>query len=173
MSKSVHVSRTEIGSMAGGGDEPGARCSQVHHYLRLLPPLQSCPPVNLCRPLPLTRHRSTISPVLPSLSNMLLCDINPTAPLACMSSHSSTIHQYGMLSSLSIRVSDDDFSPLNAKVTWRQGYYTDSILKFRLTFPHNYPEQPPTVHFVTDVFHPLISHQDGTFNLALKFHPWR
>lgn len=64
-------------------------------------------------------------------------------------------------------------SLLKAKVTWRQGYYTDSILKFRLIFPHNYPEQPPTVHFVTDVFHPLISHQDGTFNLAPKFNPWR
>jgi hypothetical protein len=29
------------------------------------------------------------------------------------------------------------------------------------------------VHFITDVFHPLISHQDGTFNLAPKFSPWR
>ncbi|KAH9049735.1 UBC-like protein [Lactarius hengduanensis] len=54
-----------------------------------------------------------------------------------------------------------------------QGYYTDSILKFRLTFPHNYPDRPPTVHFVTDVFHPLISQQDGTFNLAPNFNPWR
>ena len=54
----------------------------------------------------------------------------------------------------------------------RQGYYTDSILRFRLTFPHNYPERPPTVHFITDVFHPLISHQDGTFNLVPKFNPW-
>lgn len=55
----------------------------------------------------------------------------------------------------------------------RQGYYTDSILRFRLTFPHNYPERPPTVHFITDVFHPLISHRDGTFNLTPKFNPWR
>lgn len=54
-----------------------------------------------------------------------------------------------------------------------QGYYTDSILKFRLTFPDNYPDRPPTVHFVTDVFHPLISQQDGTLNLAPKFNPWR
>jgi len=54
-----------------------------------------------------------------------------------------------------------------------QGYYTDSILRFRLTFPGNYPEQPPTIHFITDVFHPLISHQDGTFNLSAKFNPWR
>ncbi|KAJ6599087.1 UBC-like protein [Mycena vulgaris] len=54
-----------------------------------------------------------------------------------------------------------------------QGYYADAILKFRLTFPSNYPEQPPVVQFVTDVvFHPLISHS-GIFNLAPRFRPWR
>lgn len=52
------------------------------------------------------------------------------------------------------------------------GYYADSILKFRLTFPENYPESPPAVDFVTDVFHPLIS-QAGGFNLAARFRPWR
>ncbi|KAF8195940.1 ubiquitin-conjugating enzyme/RWD-like protein [Mycena galopus ATCC 62051] len=52
-------------------------------------------------------------------------------------------------------------------------YYADAILKFRLTFPSNYPENPPTVQFVTDVvFHPLISHT-GIFNLAPRFRPWR
>ncbi|KAK7696001.1 hypothetical protein QCA50_000641 [Cerrena zonata] len=54
-----------------------------------------------------------------------------------------------------------------------QGYYADSILKFRITFPPNYPERPPVVQFLTDVFHPLISQQDGTFNLAPRFRPWR
>ncbi|KAI0347214.1 UBC-like protein [Trametopsis cervina] len=54
-----------------------------------------------------------------------------------------------------------------------QGYYTDSVLKFRITFPVNYPERPPVVQFLTDVFHPLISQQDGTFNLASRFRPWR
>ncbi|KAI0307120.1 ubiquitin-conjugating enzyme/RWD-like protein [Multifurca ochricompacta] len=67
----------------------------------------------------------------------------------------------------------DDLSIWDAVLFIHQGYYTDSILKFRLTFPDNYPERPPTVHFTTDVFHPLISHQDGTFNLAPKFNPWR
>ncbi len=55
----------------------------------------------------------------------------------------------------------------------RLGYYTDSILKFRLTFPPNYPERPPVVQFLTDVFHPLISQQDGQFNLAPRFRSWR
>jgi len=54
-----------------------------------------------------------------------------------------------------------------------QGYYMDSILKFRLTFPSNYPERPPVVHFLTDIFHPLISQQNGVFNLAPRFRPWR
>jgi Ubiquitin-conjugating enzyme len=53
------------------------------------------------------------------------------------------------------------------------GYYADAIMKFRLTFPRNFPEQPPSVHFVTDVFHPLVSQQDGRFNLAPRFHSWR
>ena len=52
------------------------------------------------------------------------------------------------------------------------GYYSDAVLKFRLTFPRNYPERPPVVQFVTDVFHPLVA-QDGIFNLAPRFRPWR
>jgi ubiquitin-protein ligase len=54
-----------------------------------------------------------------------------------------------------------------------QGYYTDSTLKFQLTFPSNYPERPPVVQFLTDIFHPLISQQTGVFNLAPRFRPWR
>jgi len=53
-----------------------------------------------------------------------------------------------------------------------QGYYADAILKFRLIFPNNYPESPPSVFFLTDVFHPLVS-STGVFNLAPRFRPWR
>ncbi|KAK0468350.1 UBC-like protein [Desarmillaria tabescens] len=53
-----------------------------------------------------------------------------------------------------------------------QGYYADGIFKFRLLFPPNYPDRPPTVQFTTDMFHPLIS-ANGIFNLAPRFHPWR
>ncbi|KAI0036034.1 ubiquitin-conjugating enzyme/RWD-like protein, partial [Vararia minispora EC-137] len=54
-----------------------------------------------------------------------------------------------------------------------QGYYTDSILKFRVYFPPAYPDRPPEVHFITDVFHPLVAQQDGALNLLARFRPWR
>jgi len=53
-----------------------------------------------------------------------------------------------------------------------QGYYADAVLKFRLVFPVNYPERPPVVQFITEVFHPLIS-TEGVFNLSPRFRPWR
>jgi len=54
-----------------------------------------------------------------------------------------------------------------------QGYYADSILNFSILFPLNYPTQPPTVRFTTDVLHPLISPEDGMFSLSQRFRPWR
>ncbi|THV08569.1 UBC-like protein [Dendrothele bispora CBS 962.96] len=51
-------------------------------------------------------------------------------------------------------------------------YYADAILKFRLIFPSNYPERPPNIQFINDVFHPLVSAQ-GTFNLAPQIRVWR
>ncbi|KAH7887760.1 UBC-like protein [Phlebopus sp. FC_14] len=54
-----------------------------------------------------------------------------------------------------------------------KGYYAGSVFKFVVTFPDNYPERPPTVCFLTDVFHPLIATQTGSFNLAARFRPWR
>ncbi|GJJ07550.1 hypothetical protein Clacol_001752 [Clathrus columnatus] len=53
-----------------------------------------------------------------------------------------------------------------------QGYYADSTLKLRISFPASFPEQAPSVYFVTDVFHPLVSQKDGSFNLAPRFQSW-
>ena len=53
------------------------------------------------------------------------------------------------------------------------GFYADSILKFTITFPTNYPEDRPSVTFITDVFHPLISPQDGSLNMNSRFPSWR
>lgn len=65
------------------------------------------------------------------------------------------------------------FTKLTTNDQTLQGYYSGAILKFRLTFPPNYPERPPDVHFITDVFHPLVSQQDGLFSLTPRLPNWR
>ncbi|KLO16490.1 UBC-like protein [Schizopora paradoxa] len=54
-----------------------------------------------------------------------------------------------------------------------QGYYADAVLKFHITFTEDYPNQMPTVKFLTDIFHPLVSQEDGILNMIPRFSPWR
>ncbi|KAG8773304.1 hypothetical protein FRC15_002098 [Serendipita sp. 397] len=54
-----------------------------------------------------------------------------------------------------------------------KGYYGGAVLKFRLSFPSDYPQRPPQVHFVTDVFHPLVSQRDGLFSITPRLGKWK
>jgi ubiquitin-protein ligase len=53
-----------------------------------------------------------------------------------------------------------------------QGYYSSGVFKFRVAIPESYPEYPPAVTFMSDMFHPLV---DGGGNLSLtqQFPTWR
>lgn len=53
-----------------------------------------------------------------------------------------------------------------------QGYYQSGVFKFRVAVPESYPEYPPSITFMSDMFHPLI---DGGGNLSLtyQFPVWR
>ncbi|KAF2233133.1 hypothetical protein EV356DRAFT_524659 [Viridothelium virens] len=37
------------------------------------------------------------------------------------------------------------------------GPYAPAILRFQISFPPNYPEAPPGLTFLTDIFHPLVT----------------
>ena len=37
------------------------------------------------------------------------------------------------------------------------GPYTNAILRFQIAFPDDYPDRPPVVTFLQDVFHPLVT----------------
>ena len=37
------------------------------------------------------------------------------------------------------------------------GPYAHAVLRFQMDFPEDYPERPPTVAFLSDVFHPLVT----------------
>jgi len=68
--------------------------------------------------------------------------------------------------------SPDSLFAWDAVLFVHQGYYAGAILRFRLTFPDDYPDKIPAVQFVTDIFHPLID-QNGYFNLAAHLRPWK
>jgi ubiquitin-protein ligase len=53
-----------------------------------------------------------------------------------------------------------------------KGYYRNGVFKFRLNIPQEYPEKPPQVCFLTELFHPLID-TSGLFSLAQQFPTWQ
>ncbi|KAG0232055.1 hypothetical protein BGW42_008488 [Actinomortierella wolfii] len=52
-----------------------------------------------------------------------------------------------------------------------KGYYRNAVFKFVMTIPPEYPEKRPTVHFVSDIFHPLID-QQRELVLQYQFPTW-
>ncbi|RUS24118.1 ubiquitin-conjugating enzyme/RWD-like protein [Jimgerdemannia flammicorona] len=53
-----------------------------------------------------------------------------------------------------------------------KGNYRNGVFKFRINIPEEYPERPPSVVFLTDMFHPLVDAQ-GNFNIGQQFPSWR
>ncbi|KAI9342816.1 ubiquitin-conjugating enzyme/RWD-like protein [Obelidium mucronatum] len=53
-----------------------------------------------------------------------------------------------------------------------RGYYKEGVFKFHIQIPDDYPNEGPTVRFITDMFHPLID-RSGFFNLRHQFPAWR
>jgi len=53
-----------------------------------------------------------------------------------------------------------------------KGYYRSGVFKFRINIPETYPNAPPTVTFLTDMFHPLVDTQ-GRLSIAQQFPVWR
>ena len=54
----------------------------------------------------------------------------------------------------------------------REGLYKDGIFKFQIQIPPEYPNSPPTVIFVSKVYHPLINKESGVLDLSKKFPKW-
>src|SRR6266550_3237921 len=108
---------------------------------------------------------------------MHLCATKTTAHLACTSSLLHRAFSAGTPSFSSIEVLRLFFAPRFHPLTalrplGRSGHYAGAILKFHVNFPWDYPEHPPVVQFVTDIFHPLIG-PDGSLSMAPRFRPWR
>ena len=54
----------------------------------------------------------------------------------------------------------------------RKGHYRGAIFKFCLMIPLSYPDEGPKVHFLSEVFHPLIHPDTGLLDISLQFPTW-
>jgi len=131
------------------------------------------PTIDLSSPNKSSRTSSRVPSTNLATSNSDSSSSNPLTRTAVSLEYASLRHAGHCPLGMYILPSREDLLLWDAIFFVHQGYYMDSILKFRMTFPPNYPEAPPVVQFLTDVFHPLISQQDGTFNLSPRFRPWR
>ncbi|EKM80305.1 hypothetical protein AGABI1DRAFT_73378 [Agaricus bisporus var. burnettii JB137-S8] len=86
--------------------------------------------------------------------------------------YASLRHQNHCPLGIYIVPSPDSLFVWDAVLYTHQGYYAGAILRFRVTFPSDYPDNIPAVQFITDIFHPLID-QSGFFNLSAHFRPWK
>ncbi len=50
--------------------------------------------------------------------------------------------------------------------------YEKGLFKLLLEFPDNYPNEPPNIKFVTKIYHPNISFDDGTICVSSKSTEW-
>jgi len=54
----------------------------------------------------------------------------------------------------------------------RKGHYRGAVFKFVILIPMKYPDEAPTVHFLSEVFHPLIHPATGLLDLSPQFPRW-
>ncbi|KAF5393829.1 hypothetical protein D9757_000034 [Collybiopsis confluens] len=138
-----------VSSIAG---ESGTKCLPVNDMFNPLGPKSSKP-----------AHRSS----------------QPTEPAASPAARAAVALEFASLRSrlhcplgLYVVPSTETLMIWDAVLFIHQGYYADSVLRFRISFPPNYPDRPPTVQFINQVFHPLIS-PNGLFSLASQIRDWR
>jgi ubiquitin-protein ligase len=68
--------------------------------------------------------------------------------------------------------SSDNIDVWYGTVFVHKGYYADAVFKFRITVPEFYPVAAPIVHFLSDIYHPLVD-TDRQLDLSPRFPEWK
>ncbi|KAI7872959.1 ubiquitin-conjugating enzyme/RWD-like protein [Spinellus fusiger] len=68
--------------------------------------------------------------------------------------------------------SSDNLNVWYGVIFVHKGFYRSGVFKFRITIPENYPNLPPSVTFLTDMFHPLVDVR-GNMSLSQQFPTWK
>ncbi|KAI9574838.1 UBC-like protein [Boletus coccyginus] len=112
---------------------------------------------------------ATVDPTAPASG----APTDPVTRAAISIEYASLRHDKHCPTGMYVTPSSESMLIWDAVLFVHKGDYAGSVLKFVMVFPDNYPDRPPTVRFVTDVFHPLVASQTGMLNLTARFRPWR
>ncbi|KIJ20000.1 hypothetical protein PAXINDRAFT_160656 [Paxillus involutus ATCC 200175] len=142
--------------------------------MSLLSGLMTSPTLDLGTGRPKNASAKTISAVdSPASLAISEASINPVTRAAISFEYASLRHNKHCPTGMYITPSVESILVWEAVLFVHKGPYAGSVLKFLMTFPDNYPDRLPTARFLTDVFHPLVATQTGSFNLTARFRPWR
>mmetsp|Transcript_45374 Transcript_45374/g.145563 ORF Transcript_45374/g.145563 Transcript_45374/m.145563 type:complete len:275 (-) Transcript_45374:17-841(-) len=67
----------------------------------------------------------------------------------------------------------------DSPLTWhgilfvRQGFYKGGAFKFLVQLPEDYPDTPPQLCFISEVYHPMVDPQSGRVDTSGVFPEWR
>ncbi len=66
-------------------------------------------------------------------------------------------------------IDNDDIKIWNGILFIKEGIYINSTIKFQIIIPKTYPSNPPSVYFITKLYHPLINLETGELDLKVIF----
>ncbi|CBZ52613.1 ubiquitin-conjugating enzyme domain-containing protein [Neospora caninum Liverpool] len=67
----------------------------------------------------------------------------------------------------------DNLRVWDGVILLRHGVYQGGIFKFKIQVTAGYPADPPSIVFVSRVFHPLVDPETSTLNIKPQFSSWR
>ena len=67
-------------------------------------------------------------------------------------------------------IDNDDIKIWNGILFIKEGIYINSTIKFQIIIPKTYPSNPPSVNFITKLYHPLINLETGELDLKVIFY---
>ena len=66
-------------------------------------------------------------------------------------------------------IDNDDIKIWNGILFIKDGVYEKSTINFKIIIPNTYPSNPPSVTFITKIYHPLINLENGELDLKVIF----
>lgn len=55
----------------------------------------------------------------------------------------------------------------------QQGFYRGGVFKFELELPDTYPEHPPSLRFLSPIYHPMVELGTGRIDISFFFPEWK